>query len=47
MEAPLPTVDLATLTSQLRALRDEALPRIAAAPNLAALDDLDLHYLGR
>jgi phenylalanyl-tRNA synthetase alpha chain len=47
MEAPLPTVDLATLTSQLRDLRDEALPRIAAAPDLAALDELDLHYLGR
>ena len=47
MEAALPTVDLATLTAQLRALRDEALPRIAAAPGLAALDELDLHYLGR
>jgi phenylalanyl-tRNA synthetase alpha chain len=40
-------VDLATLTSQLRALRDEALPRIAAAPDLATLDELDLAYLGR
>jgi phenylalanyl-tRNA synthetase alpha chain len=47
MEAPLTTVDLATLTAQLRALRDEALPRIAGAPDLAALDELDLHYLGR
>jgi phenylalanyl-tRNA synthetase alpha chain len=47
MEAPLPTVDLATLTAQLRALRDEALPRIAAATDVAALDELDLHYLGR
>ena len=47
MEAPLPTVDLATLTAQLRALRDEALPRIAGAADVAALDDLDLHYLGR
>ena len=43
----LPTVDLATLTGQLRALRDEALPRIAAAPDLAALDELDVDYLGR
>ena len=40
-------MDLATLTSQLRALRDEALPRIAAAPDLATLDELDLAYLGR
>ncbi len=47
MEAPLTTVDLATLTAQLRALRDEALPRIAGAADLAALDELDLHYLGR
>ena len=47
LEAPLPTVDLATLTAQLRDLGDEALPRIAAAPDLAALDELDLHYLGR
>ena len=47
MEVQLPTVDLATLTAQLRALRDEALPRIEAAPDVAALDELDLHYLGR
>jgi phenylalanyl-tRNA synthetase alpha chain len=47
MEAPLTIVDLATLTEQLRALRDEALPRIARAQDLAALDELDLHYLGR
>ncbi len=47
LEAALPTVDLATLTGQLRALRDEALPRIAAAPDLAALEELDLVYLGR
>jgi phenylalanyl-tRNA synthetase alpha chain len=40
-------VDLATLTAQLRALRDEALPRIEAAPDLAALEELDVHYLGR
>jgi phenylalanyl-tRNA synthetase alpha chain len=40
-------VDLATLTAQLRDLRDEALPRIAAAPGLAALEELDLLYLGR
>jgi phenylalanyl-tRNA synthetase alpha chain len=40
-------VDLATLTAQLRALRDEALPRIAAAEDLAALDELDIEYLGR
>ena len=40
-------MDLATLTSQLRALRDEALPRIAAAPDLATLDELDVEYLGR
>ena len=40
-------MDLATLTAQLTALRDEALPRIAAAPDLAVLDELDLHYLGR
>jgi phenylalanyl-tRNA synthetase alpha chain len=40
-------VDLATLTSQLRALGEEALPRIAAAPDLAALDELDVIYLGR
>jgi phenylalanyl-tRNA synthetase alpha chain len=47
LEATLPTVDLATLTAQLRALRDEAVPQIAAAPHLAALDELDLQYLGR
>ena len=47
MEAPLPTVDLATLTAQLRDLRDEALPRIASAADLAALEDLDFEYLGR
>jgi phenylalanyl-tRNA synthetase alpha chain len=47
LEAQLPTVDLATLTRQLRDLRDEALPRIAAAPNLATLEALDLQYLGR
>ena len=47
MEAPLPTVDLATLTAQLTSLRDEALPRIAAAPDLAALEELDVAYLGR
>jgi len=40
-------VDLATLTSQLHALGDEALPKIAAAPDLAALDELDVAYLGR
>jgi phenylalanyl-tRNA synthetase alpha chain len=40
-------VDLATLTGQLRALEEEALPRIAAAADLAALDELDLAYLGR
>jgi len=40
-------VDLATLTSQLRALGEEALPRIAAAPDIATLDDLDVAYLGR
>ncbi len=40
-------MDLAGLTSQLRALRDEALPRIAAAPDLAALEELDVEYLGR
>jgi phenylalanyl-tRNA synthetase alpha chain len=40
-------VDLATLTSQLRALGEEALPKIAAAPDLAALDELDVAYLGR
>ena len=40
-------MDLATLTSQLRALGEEALPRIAAAPDLAALDELDVAYLGR
>jgi len=40
-------VDLATLTSQLHALGDEALPKIAAAPDLAALDELDVVYLGR
>ena len=42
-----PVVDLATLTAQLRALRDEALPRIAAAGDLDALEELDVHYLGR
>jgi hypothetical protein len=46
MEAPLTTVDLATLTAQLRALRDEALPRIAGH-RTCALDELDLQYLGR
>ncbi len=40
-------MDLATLTAQLRALRDEALPRIAAAPDLDAIEALDVHYLGR
>ena len=40
-------MDLATLTSQLRALGEEALPRIAAAPDLATLDELDVAYLGR
>jgi phenylalanyl-tRNA synthetase alpha chain len=35
------------LTSQLRALGEEALPKIAAAPDLAALDELDVAYLGR
>jgi phenylalanyl-tRNA synthetase alpha chain len=40
-------VDLAILTSQLRALGEEALPKIAAAPDLAALDELDVAYLGR
>jgi phenylalanyl-tRNA synthetase alpha chain len=40
-------VDLATLTSQLRALGEEALPRIASAPDIATLDDLDVAYLGR
>ena len=40
-------MDLATLTSQLRALCEEALPKIAAAPDLAALDELDVAYLGR
>jgi phenylalanyl-tRNA synthetase alpha chain len=47
LEAAHPIVDLATLTAQLRELRDEALPRIAAAPDLATLEELDLHYLGR
>ena len=42
-----PHVDLATLTAQLRALRDEAVPRIAAATDLATLEELDVHYLGR
>jgi phenylalanyl-tRNA synthetase alpha chain len=40
-------VDLATLTSQLHALGDEALPKIAAAPDIATLDELDVAYLGR
>ena len=40
-------MDLATLTSQLRALGEEALPKIAAAPDLAALEELDVAYLGR
>ncbi len=40
-------MDLATLTGQLRALAAEALPRIEAAPDLAALDELDVAYLGR
>ena len=40
-------MDLATLTSQLRALGEEALPKIAAAPDLATLDELDVAYLGR
>jgi phenylalanyl-tRNA synthetase alpha chain len=46
-EGTTDTVDLAGLTAQLRSLRDEALPRIASAPDLAALDALDLDYLGR
>ncbi len=40
-------MDLATLTAHLRQLRDEAIPRIAAAPDLAALEELDVEYLGR
>jgi phenylalanyl-tRNA synthetase alpha chain len=40
-------VDLGSLTTQLRDLRDEALRRIAEAPGLAALDELDVAYLGR
>jgi len=40
-------VDLATLTAQLAALRDEAVPRLAAAPDLAALEELEVAYLGR
>ena len=40
-------MDLATLTSQLRALGEEALPKIAAAPDVATLEDLDVAYLGR
>jgi phenylalanyl-tRNA synthetase alpha chain len=40
-------VDLATLASQLHALCDEALPKIAAAQDLAVLDELDVAYLGR
>lgn len=40
-------MDLATLTSQLHALGDEALPKIAAAADLATLDELDVAYLGR
>lgn len=40
-------MDLATLTGQLHALGEEALPKIAAAPDVATLDELDLFYLGR
>ena len=40
-------MDLATLTRQLRALGEEALPKIAAAPDVATLDELDVAYLGR
>ena len=40
-------MDLATLTAHLRQLRDEAIPRIASAPDLAALEELDVEYLGR
>ena len=40
-------MDLATLTSQLRALGEEALPKIGAALDVARLDELDLTYLGR
>lgn len=40
-------MDLATLTAQLAALRDEAVPRLAAAPDLAALEELEVAYLGR
>ncbi|HEY5495270.1 MAG TPA: phenylalanine--tRNA ligase subunit alpha [Candidatus Limnocylindrales bacterium] len=40
-------MDLATLTSQLHALGEEALPKIAAAPDVATLDELDVAYLGR
>ncbi len=40
-------MDLATLTAHLRALRDEALPQIAAAADLEAIEALDVHYLGR
>ena len=40
-------MDLATLTRQLRALGEEALPKIASAPDVATLDELDVAYLGR
>jgi len=47
MEEQPGIVDLATLTAELRALRDAALPRIESAPDLAALEALDVEYLGR
>jgi len=40
-------VDLADLTRDLEALRDDALTRVAAAPDVAALEVLELDVLGK
>jgi phenylalanyl-tRNA synthetase alpha chain len=41
------SVDLATLRADLERLRDRALAAFAAAPDSAALDELDVAYLGK
>ncbi len=44
---PAPQVDLADLTRDLEALRDDALAAIAAAPDLATLEALEVDILGK
>jgi hypothetical protein len=40
-------LDLTQLTRDLEALRDEALASVAAAPDVAGLDAIELDVLGR